>query len=303
MKAEKRPAKRGSLRRREAAAGLLFVTPQIIHFFVFFLFPLCLCVYAAFTNWNILSPKQTFVAFRNFQRMFADPKFWIALKNTFYYLIPIPFYMVLSLAFAHYCHTKKPGERTFRVIYYLPYISSIVALTLIWKWLFNSQYGIVNNFLALFGISGPNWLGDPVWTRRMIVFMIAWKMIGITSIYYIAALKNVPVSYYEAARIDGASSWQQFRQITLPLITPTTFYLLLTCLIGSLQTFLEVQLFTEDGGRNYGVASVIYYVWQKAFQSSQMGYACAAALVFGSFIMIVTIIQFVASRKWVYEGE
>ena len=137
----------------------------------------------------------------------------------------------------------------------------------------------------------------------MIVFMIAWKMIGITSIYYIAALKNVPVSYYEAARIDGASSWQQFRQITLPLITPTTFYLLLTCLIGSLQTFLEVQLFTEDGGRNYGVASVIYYVWQKAFQSSQMGYACAAALVFGSFIMIVTIIQFVASRKWVYEGE
>ena len=241
------------LGRKEGIAGLLLVTPQIIYFLVFFLLPLGICVYAGFTNWNILSPLRKFVGLRNFDKLFSDPKFWTACKNTLYYLIPIPFYLTFALAFAYSCHKKILGEKVFRVIYYLPFISSIVALTLIWKWLFNAKYGLVNLFLGLFGIAGPDWLGDPVWTRRMIVIMISWKMIGIISIYYIAALKNVPSTYYEAAKIDGASSWQQFKSITLPLLTPTTFYLIVTGMIGSLQTFLEVNLFAPDGGRGYGV--------------------------------------------------
>lgn len=289
--------------RREGIAGLLFVTPQLIYFLLFFLLPLGICIYAGFTNWNILSPNRMFTDLRNFERLFADPKFWTALQNTFYMLIPIPFYLCFALAFAYCCHKKILGEKVFRVIYYLPFISSIVALTLIWKWLFNSQYGLVNNFLGLFGIDGPDWLGDPVWTKRMIVIMISWKMIGIISIYYIAALKNVPSTYYEAAQLDGATSWQQFRKITLPMLTPTTFYLLITGMIGSLQTFLEVQLFAPDGGRGYGVGTIVFYIWQKAFDSSQMGYACACASIFGLFIMILTIAQFAVSRKWVYEGE
>ena len=295
--------RRSKLMRREGIAGLLFVTPQLIYFLLFFLLPLGICIYAGFTNWNILSPNRMFTVLRNFERLFADPKFWTALQNTFYMLIPIPFYLCFALAFAYCCHKKILGEKVFRVIYYLPFISSIVALTLIWKWLFNSQYGLVNNFLGLFGIDGPDWLGDPVWTKRMIVIMISWKMIGIISIYYIAALKNVPSTYYEAAQLDGATSWQQFRKITLPMLTPTTFYLLITGMIGSLQTFLEVQLFAPDGGRGYGVGTIVFYIWQKAFDSSQMGYACACASIFGLFIMILTIAQFAVSRKWVYEGE
>ena len=295
--------RRSKLMRREGIAGLLFVTPQLIYFLLFFLLPLGICIYAGFTNWNILSPNRMFTGRRNFERLFADPKFWTALQNTFYMLIPIPFYLCFALAFAYCCHKKILGEKVFRVIYYLPFISSIVALTLIWKWLFNSQYGLVNNFLGLFGIDGPDWLGDPVWTKRMIVIMISWKMIGIISIYYIAALKNVPSTYYEAAQLDGATSWQQFRKITLPMLTPTTFYLLITGMIGSLQTFLEVQLFAPDGGRGYGVGTIVFYIWQKAFDSSQMGYACACASIFGLFIMILTIAQFAVSRKWVYEGE
>ena len=216
------------LGRKEGIAGLLLVTPQIIYFLVFFLLPLGICVYAGFTNWNILSPLRKFVGLRNFDKLFSDPKFWTACKNTLYYLIPIPFYLTFALAFAYSCHKRILGEKVFRVLYYLPFISSIVALTLIWKWLFNAKYGLVNLFLGLFGIAGPDWLGDPVWTRRMIVIMISWKMIGIISIYYIAALKNVPSTYYEAAKIDGASSWQQFKRITLPLLTPTTFYLIVT---------------------------------------------------------------------------
>ena len=295
--------RRSKLMRREGIAGLLFVTPQLIYFLLFFLLPLGICIYAGFTNWNILSPNRMFTGLRNFERLFAVPKFWTALQNTFYMLIPIPFYLCFALAFAYCCHKKILGEKVFRVIYYLPFISSIVALTLIWKWLFNSQYGLVNNFLGLFGIDGPDWLGDPVWTKRMIVIMISWKMIGIISIYYIAALKNVPSTYYEAAQLDGATSWQQFRKITLPMLTPTTFYLLITGMIGSLQTFLEVQLFAPDGGRGYGVGTIVFYIWQKAFDSSQMGYACACASIFGLFIMILTIAQFAVSRKWVYEGE
>ena len=295
--------RRSKLMRREGIAGLLFVTPQLIYFLLFFLLPLGICIYAGFTNWNILSPNRMFTGLRNFERLFADPKFWTALQNTFYMLIPIPFYLCFALAFAYCCHKKILGEKVFRVIYYLPFISSIVALTLIWKWLFNSQYGLVNNFLGLFGIDGPDWLGDPVWTKRMIVIMISWKMIGIISIYYIAALKNVPSTYYEAAQLDGATSWQQFRKITLPMLTPTTFYLLITGMIGSLQTFLEVQLFAPDGGRGYGVGTIVFYIWQKAFDSSQMGYACACASIFGLFIMILTIAQFAVSRKWVDEGE
>ena len=295
--------RRSKLMRLEGIAGLLFVTPQLIYFLLFFLLPLGICIYAGFTNWNILSPNRMFTGLRNFERLFADPKFWTALQNTFYMLIPIPFYLCFALAFAYCCHKKILGEKVFRVIYYLPFISSIVALTLIWKWLFNSQYGLVNNFLGLFGIDGPDWLGDPVWTKRMIVIMISWKMIGIISIYYIAALKNVPSTYYEAAQLDGATSWQQFRKITLPMLTPTTFYLLITGMIGSLQTFLEVQLFAPDGGRGYGVGTIVFYIWQKAFDSSQMGYACACASIFGLFIMILTIAQFAVSRKWVYEGE
>ena len=295
--------RRSKLMRREGIAGLLFVTPQLIYFLLFFLLPLGICIYAGFTNWNILSPNRMFTGLRNFERLFADPKFWTALQNTFYMLIPIPFYLCFALAFAYCCHKKILGEKVFRVIYYLPFISSIVALTLIWKWLFNSQYGLVNNFLGLFGIDGPDWLGDPVWTKRMIVIMISWKMIGIISIYYIAALKNVPSTYYEAAQLDGATSWQQFRKITLPMLTPTTFYLLITGMIGSLQTFLEVQLFAPDGGRGYGVGTIVFYIWQKAFDSSQMGYACACASIFGLFIMILSIAQFAVSRKWVYEGE
>lgn len=291
------------LRRRESVAGILFITPALVYFLLFFLLPLIVCIYAGFTNWNILSVKRMFVGLRNYTRLFADVKFHKAVANTGFMLIPIPIYLALALLFAYCCHKKIWLEKAFRVVYYLPFISSVVSLVIIWKWLFNSQYGLVNHFLSLLGLPGPDWLGDPLWTKRMIVVMISWKMIGIIAVYYIAALKNVPVTYYEAALIDGASEAQQFFKITLPLLTPTTFYLLVMGLIGSLQTFVEVQLFAPDGGRSYGVGTVVFYIWQKAFDSSQMGYACATATVFGLFILALTALQFFLSNRWVYRGE
>ena len=292
-----------NIKRKEKIAGLLFVLPSMLQFLLFFLLPLCLCAYASTTDWNVLVRNKTFIGLGNFIELFQDSKFWVAVRNTIYMLIPVPIYMTLGLLFALACQKDIKGNKVFGVLYYLPYISSIVALVLIWKWLFNSEFGLVNQALGFFGIEGPNWLGDPVWTKRMIVIMITWKMIGITSIYFLASLKNLPATYYEAATIDGAGSRQQFFKITLPLLTPIIFYLLTVNVIGSLQTFIEVDLFTKDGGRDYGVATVIYYIWQKGFNYSQMGYACAAALVFGAMILLLTLIQFKVSSKWVYEGE
>ena len=292
-----------NLKRKEKIAGLLFVAPSMIQFACFFLIPLCLCVAASTTDWNVLVRNKNFIGVGNFIELFQDAKFWISIRNTIYMLLPIPIYMSLGLLFALACNKDIKGNKVFRVLYYIPYISSIVALVLLWKWLFNSEFGLVNQALAIFGIDGPNWLNDPIWTKRMIVIMISWKMIGITAIFFLASLKNLPQTYYEAARIDGASSFQQFAKITLPLLTPIIFYLFTVNMIGSLQTFIEVDLFTTDGGRNYGVATVIYYIWQKAFNYSQMGYACAAALTFGVMILLLTLIQFKISNKWVYEGE
>lgn len=299
-----RTAGRSSVKRRERRWGYLFITPIFLQLVVFFLIPTVFAFYAAFTNWNVIKGTRDFVGLDNFAEFLTDPKFWTAFGNTIYMLLPIPLYLLFGLLFAMGCHRNTPGNKLFRVLFYLPYISSIVALVVMWKWLFNYQYGLINQALSSwFGIQGPNWLGDPDWIKRTIVIMIAWKMIGITSIYLLAGLKAIPETYYEAARLDGAGGFRSFRHITLPLITPIIFFLTIVGIIGSLQTFVEVQLFTTDGGRNYSAATVTYYVWQKAFVSSEMGYASSVALVFGLVILAVTIVQFKLSNKWVYQGE
>lgn len=292
------------MQRREKAWSVAFVTPIVAQFLLFALIPLGIAIVASFTDWNLISGSFSFVGVSNFTEFLADPKFWKAAGNTAYMLLPIPFYLVLGILFALGCHHNTPGNKVFRVLFFLPYVSSIVAVVVLWKWLFNNEYGLVNQLLLQwFGIQGPNWLGDPDWIKFTIVLMIGWKMIGITSIYLLAAMKNIPESYYEAARLDGASPVRMFFSITLPLLTPILFFLTVVGIIGSLQTFVEVQLFTTDGGRDYSAATITYYIWQKAFVSSDMGYASAVAVLFGLAILLVTIFQFRMSKRWVYEGE
>lgn len=291
------------MRRRERAWGLVFVTPISLQVLLFCIVPVGIAIAAGFTNWNVIKGTYDFVGLDNFAEFLTDKKFWIAGGNTLYMLIPIPFYLLFGILFAIGCHRNTPGNRLFRVLFFLPYISSIVALVVMWKWLFNYEYGLINQVLMdWFGIQGPNWLGDPDWIKPTIVLMIVWKMIGITSIYVLAALKTIPEEYYEAARLDGAGPLRMFFQITLPLLTPAIFFLMIIGVIGSLQTFVEVQLFTEDGGRNYSAATITYYIWQKAFMSNEMGLASATAFFFALVILGVTLLQFRLSRRWVYEG-
>ena len=291
------------MRRRERAWGLVFVTPISLQVLLFCIVPVGIAIAAGFTNWNVIKGTYDFVGLENFAEFLTDKKFWIASGNTLYMLIPIPFYLLFGILFAIGCHRNTPGNRFFRVLFFLPYISSIVALVVMWKWLFNYEYGLINQVLMdWFGIQGPNWLGDPDWIKPTIVLMIIWKMIGITSIYVLAALKTIPEEYYEAARLDGAGPLRMFFQITLPLLSPAIFFLTIIGVIGSLQTFVEVQLFTEDGGRNYSAATITYYIWQKAFMSNEMGLASATAFFFALVILGVTLLQFRLSRRWVYEG-
>ncbi len=292
-----------AMKRQERRWGFLFVTPVFLQLLLFTAIPIIIVIAAGFTNWNVIRGDYDFVGVENFGEFLTDKRFWIASGNTLYMLIPIPFYLFFGLLLAIACNRNTPGNKVFRLLFFLPYISSIVALVLMWKWLFNYQYGLVNQFLGFFGIQGPNWLGDPDWIKPTIVIMIAWKFVGIISIYLLAALKNVPDVYYEAAKLDGAGTIRQFFTITLPLISPTIFFLTVVGIVGSLQTFVEVQLFTQDGGREYSAATITYYIWQEAFGKGNMGYASAVAVLFGLAILAVTLLQFRLSKRWVYGGE
>lgn len=296
--------RRGSdMRRRERFWGLLFVTPIGLQVLLFCIVPIGIAIVAGFTNWNVIKGTYDFIGLDNFFEFLTDKYFWIAAGNTVFMLIPIPFYLFFGILFAIGSHRGTPGSTVFRILFFLPYISSIVALVVMWKWLFNYQYGLVNQLLAGIGVQGPDWLGDPAWIKTTIVIMIVWKMIGITSIYVLAALKNIPEVYYEAARLDGASPIRMFFQITLPMLSPAIFFLTIVGIIGSLQTFVEVQLFTSDGGRNYSAATITYYIWQKAFVSNELGLAFATAFFFALAILGLTLFQFRLSRRWVYDGE
>jgi ABC-type sugar transport system permease subunit len=291
------------MKRRERMWGMLFVAPIGLQVLFFAVVPVGIAIVAGFTNWNVIKGTYDFIGLDNFVEFLTDKKFWIAAGNTVYMLIPIPFYLFFGILFALGSHRGTPGSKFFRTLFFLPYISSIVALVVMWRWLFNYQYGLVNQTLATVGIQGPDWLGDPAWIKTTIVIMIVWKMIGISSIYVLAALKNIPEVYYEAARLDGASSIRMFFSITLPMLSPAIFFLTVVGIIGSLQTFVEVQLFTSDGGRNYSAATITYYIWQKAFVSNDLGLAFATAIFFALAILGVTLIQFRISRRWVFEGE
>ncbi|EIC06708.1 ABC-type transporter, integral membrane subunit [Microbacterium laevaniformans OR221] len=295
--------KKPNFQRRERAWGLLFVAPISAQVILFTLIPVVIAAFAGFTDWSSISGITGFVGLDNFAEFLGDKYFWIAAGNTIVMLLPIPIYLIFGVLLALGSHRGTPGSTLFRILFFLPYVSSIVALVVLWKWLFNYQYGLINQGLALIGIQGPDWLGDPAWIKTTIVIMIAWKMIGITSIYILAALKNIPISYYEAARLDGASTVRVFFQITLPMLTPALFFLVIVGIIGSLQTFVEVQLFTSDGGQDYSAATVTYYIWQKAFSLGELGLASAAALFFAVVILAATLFQFWLSRRWVYEGE
>lgn len=283
--------KRPRLHRREHLVAAAFVAIPVIGFLVFTLYPLGYSVYASLTSWNGLSDPQ-FIGLKNYVTMAGDPYFRKALFNTFFLMIGIPIGLILSLLLALALNRKMAGTTFFRTIYYIPVISSLAAIAILWQWAYNGDFGLVNQALGLVGIDGPNWLMDKDTVKPALIIMSVWKGLGYSMLLYLAAIQSVPRSLYEAASLDGANAFQQFRSITLPMVSPVTFFLVVTSIIGGAQIFIEINIMTPTGGPEFSSASVVWYIWQKAFENLQMGYASAMSIVLGLIVFVITAIQF-----------
>lgn len=298
---EKVKLKRSKMAKREERWAWLFIASPFIGFLFFMAYPIVFSVMASFSKWTgINSLWGNMSGLANYTSILTDPKFWRSLGTTIIYMIGIPVGMILGLLIAMGMNRKIPGKRLLTTMYYVPVVSSLVAVSILWAWVFNYDYGLFNSIIkALTGAHGPNWLGDETAVKvAMIIFMV-WKGLGGTIILYLAGLQNIPRDYYEAAKLDGANGWQRFKNITFPLISPVSFYILITSLIGGFQVFVEVQVMTTNGGTNYSAATIVYYLYDKAFAHNQLGYGCAVAVILAIMIFIITAINFSFQDRWV----
>ncbi|AIQ45928.1 sugar transporter [Paenibacillus sp. FSL R7-0273] len=293
---------KSNLYRKEKIYGFLFILPPLLGLLIFTLYPMIYSIYGSFTDWDGLG-QMNLVGLSNFKDLWTDELFHKALFNTLFMMLGIPIGIVLALLLALGLNRGVPGTTAFRVIYYVPVISSLAAVSIMWNWAYNGDYGLVNQFLDLFGISGPNWMANKYTVKPALIIMAVWKGVGYTMLLYLAALQSVSRSYYEAAELDGAGSFKAFWHITWPMVRPVTFFIIVTNIIGGSQIFTEMNIMTPTGGPEYASASVVFYIWQKAFGNFQMGYASAMAVVLGAFIFVVTLIQFRMNEKQSFDVD
>ena len=294
---------RASLQRRETLAGLAFISPWFIGFLVFTAGPMAFSLWLSLTRYDVINPPR-YIGFQNYQQLFQDPRFMLSLTNTIYYaVLHVPLAIIVALTLAMILNRVGKAAGFFRTAFYMPSITPAVAVGTLWLWVLNPRVGLVNKLLAVFGIDGPGWTTDPNWIKPGIVLMSRWS-VGGTVINYLAALRNVPNELYEAASIDGATGWKQFRHVTLPLISGTIFFTLIVNTISSLQIFTEVytMYFGNQESSAAASAGLFYniYLFRQAFEFLQMGYASAMAWVLFVIILILTVIQLRTSKRWVY---
>jgi multiple sugar transport system permease protein len=249
----------------------------------------------SFTNYDILSPIK-WVGLQNYSRLLTDTIFQRGILNVLYYaLLFIPSMIMLSVLLALALNRNMPGMRLFRTLYYLPAVTSSIAAAVVWKWMLQKDYGVINQFLALFGIVGPAWLADSDTAMLAIVVVTLWQGLGGNIIIFLAGLQGIPPALYEAAKLDGANNWQLFQHITLPLLRTTTYLIAFLTLIGSLQLFDQAYAMTQ-GGPGYATTTAVYQIYSNGFTQLRMGYASAQAFVLALAILILSIIQMRLNR-------
>lgn len=296
-----RPIKRKAI--KPGVAGFLFTTPWLLGFLIFTAGPMLTSLYLSFTKYDLSTMK--WIGTTNYQRLFTeDPLFWKSLQVTIAYaILTVPLGIAASLALALLLNQKVRGQRFFRTVFYLPSIVPAVASSLLWMWIFNSDYGILNWALGLFGWSGIEWLADEKYTLYAFAAMSLWGAGGGRMVIFLAGLQGISETYYEAARIDGASPWQQFRSVTIPLLSPVIFFNLILGVIGAFQVFTQAYIMT-GGGPNNATLFYALNLFRNAFEYFKLGKASAMAWVLFVILLIITAIQFWGSKRWVhYEGE
>jgi len=292
--------KMGKLGRREALDGIMMALPWVIGFLLFTVGPMIFGLYVSFTKWDIVSSPK-WVGLDNFVRMFSgkDRFFYQSLKVTFLYTaISAPLHLVLDIILASLLNMKLKGTNIFRSIFYLPYILPVVATVVLWSWVFNPDFGLVNYGLSLIGIKGPKWLVDENWALITIIIMNI-QYIGFGMMVMLAGLQRVPLELYEAAAIDGAGWWHKMRYVTLPMTSSVIFYIVIIHISSSIQTFTQSFLLT-NGGPNYATYFYMLHLYNEAWRAFRMGYASALAWVLFLIILSITVLNFRLSRYWVY---
>ncbi|WP_250125920.1 sugar ABC transporter permease [Chroococcidiopsis sp. CCMEE 29] len=283
----------------DTLAGYIFMAPTIIILGVFLMLPILIAVVLAFHKIQLLGEfGYRFNQLNNFIRMISDERVWIALRNTAEYVaIVVPTQTILALILAVILNAKIKGKNWFRIIFFMPTVTSSAVLTLVFMWIYNSN-GLLNNFLAFLGLPTYNWIGDPAVALKAIMLMNIWATAPLFMVIYLAALQDIPESLYEAATIDGATWWEKFIFITLPFLKPVTFFVLVMGIIGTFQLFDQSYIFSRGtGGPDNSTLTVVLLVYQYAFRNVDMGYAAALALLLAVAIMVVTLIQ----RYWFKE--
>jgi multiple sugar transport system permease protein len=285
---------------REAFEAYILILPTVLGLIIFTTGPILASLYFSFTNWNLLgTPKWR--GLDNYIELFTkDPLFWTTLKNTAYYVLgTVPIGTILALLLAIALNQKIKGLVIFRTIYFIPVVSSVVAISVLWSFLYQADFGLINQGLRSLGFKGVGWLSSPTWAMPAVIIMSVWHGLGYNIVIFIAGLQSIPQDYYEAAHIDGANAWQNFRHITIPLISPVTFFVITLSLISSFQVFEQAYVMTQGGPVN-ATKTIVYYLYQNGFMNFHMGYASALAYILFVIIVALTLFQFSLQQRWVH---
>jgi multiple sugar transport system permease protein len=290
---------RGGRALRQAAVGYAFLGLPLLGYVIFTIVPVLGAFYLGLLRWDLLTEPR-FVGFENVARLLGDGKFWNALKNTAVFCLgSVPLAIGGGLLLALLLNQRLPGIRVFRGLYYVPYVTSWVAVALVWSWLFDRDYGLVNLALHFVGVTGPAWLSDPRWALPAVMVVFAWKWMGFYALILLAGLQNIPPTLYDAAAIDGAGIWARFRHVTLPLLSPATFFVIVTALINALNVFDPIVVMTQ-GGPNDSTQTLVKYIVDNAFQFFQIGYASTVAAATFLLVLALTLGQNWLQRVWVH---
>ena len=287
--------------RGQALWGYALVAPMMLGFGVFFLLALAAALALSLTDWNLLeSPR--WVGLENYTRLFRDDAFLTSMRNTVLLTVPhVVLRLALALALALALNSNIRFRGFYRAVYFLPVLTMPVAIGTVWRWLYDPSFGPINSFLGRLGLGQPTWLAESGTALFAVLLVLLWSGVGYDMVIYLAGLQGVPRDYYEAAQLDGAGTWRQFRDITFPLLTPTTFFLLIIAIINSLQVFDLVYVMTQiENTSTNTFPTVVYYIYDEAFRNQRMGYATAMAWVLLLILLVFTLLQFRLQRRWVH---
>lgn len=278
----------------------IFLLPSLLGLLVFKIGAMLYSLYISFTDWNLFG-NANLVGLQNYIDILSDKDFYLALKNTLYFIAGyLPIVMIVSLSIALLLNKKLKGVTVYRGVFFLSVITSWVAVSMIWKGMLNPEFGIINSILGVFGIEGPAWLQNPKYVMPAIIMTSVWKDAGFLAVIFLGGLQGIPRDYYEAAEVDGISRWKKFIKITLPLLSPTTFYILIITLINSFQIFDQIWIMTSGEPTAELVPVMVTQIYKHSFQYQQMGYATALSWILFGIIILVTIAQNILQRRWVH---